>query len=124
MTGAIAGGATAFGLGYAWYHFSGTKSVVSTAQETQAYLTSAQEKFKKQVQEKAPNPNEAMQWLRNVTTFYAGFIPGASGYVNSMFNDLDQIHDDLKPENIDKKKHQEIDTDLPGLGQFYCVECA
>ncbi|KAI8380813.1 hypothetical protein BD560DRAFT_323812, partial [Blakeslea trispora] len=21
-------------------------------------------------------------------------------------------------------KHQEIDTDLPGLGQFYCVECA
>lgn len=38
--------------------------------------------------------------------------------------DLDQIADDLKPENIDKKKHQEIDTDLPGLGQHYCVECA
>ncbi|GAA5808012.1 hypothetical protein MFLAVUS_001394 [Mucor flavus] len=38
--------------------------------------------------------------------------------------DLDQIQDDLKPENIDKKKHQEIDTDLPGLGQHYCVECA
>lgn len=38
--------------------------------------------------------------------------------------DLDQIHNDLKPENIDKMKHQEIDTDLPGFGQHYCVECA
>ncbi|KAL9548081.1 hypothetical protein MBANPS3_005863 [Mucor bainieri] len=38
--------------------------------------------------------------------------------------DLDQIADDLKPENVDKKKNQEIDTDLPGLGQHYCVECA
>ncbi|KAI8979062.1 hypothetical protein BDF20DRAFT_867427 [Mycotypha africana] len=38
--------------------------------------------------------------------------------------DLDQIHDDLKPENVEKIKHKEIDTDLPGLGQHYCVECA
>lgn len=38
--------------------------------------------------------------------------------------DLDQIHGDLKPENYDKMKNQEIDTDLPGLGQHYCVECA
>ncbi|KAI8983053.1 hypothetical protein BDB01DRAFT_792223 [Pilobolus umbonatus] len=34
------------------------------------------------------------------------------------------IHDDLKPENVDKMKNQEINTDLPGLGQHYCVECA
>ncbi|PHZ13830.1 uncharacterized protein RHIMIDRAFT_250030 [Rhizopus microsporus ATCC 52813] len=38
--------------------------------------------------------------------------------------DLDQIHDDLKPDNYEKMKHQEVDTDLPGLGQHYCVECA
>jgi bud site selection protein 20 len=37
--------------------------------------------------------------------------------------DLDQIHEDLKPENYEKLKHQEIDADLPGLGQHYCVEC-
>ncbi|KAI8084559.1 uncharacterized protein BX664DRAFT_337259 [Halteromyces radiatus] len=38
--------------------------------------------------------------------------------------DLDQIHDDIKPENAIKLKNQEIDTDKPGLGQHYCVECA
>ncbi|KAG0166502.1 Bud site selection protein 20 [Apophysomyces sp. BC1034] len=38
--------------------------------------------------------------------------------------DLDQIHDDIKPENVDKFKNQAIDTDKPGLAQNYCVECA
>ncbi|KAJ3370944.1 hypothetical protein AMAG_01966 [Allomyces macrogynus ATCC 38327] len=38
--------------------------------------------------------------------------------------DIDQICDDLKPENIDKWKNQAFDLDLPGQGQHYCVECA
>ncbi|KAF7732862.1 Bud site selection protein 20 [Apophysomyces ossiformis] len=38
--------------------------------------------------------------------------------------DLDQIHEDIKPENVDKLKNQPIDTDKPGLAQNYCVECA
>ena len=38
--------------------------------------------------------------------------------------DLDQIAVDIKPENVTKLKSQEKNEDLPGLGQFYCVECA
>ncbi|KAI7850688.1 hypothetical protein BDC45DRAFT_517551 [Circinella umbellata] len=38
--------------------------------------------------------------------------------------DLDQIHDDVKPENVEKFKNQPLDPDKPGLGQNYCVECA
>ncbi|KAI9502904.1 hypothetical protein GGI25_003179 [Coemansia spiralis] len=38
--------------------------------------------------------------------------------------DLDQIQDDLKPENKARLLSQDADEDLPGLGQFYCVECA
>ena len=38
--------------------------------------------------------------------------------------DLDQVHEDLTPENKLKLLNQEIDPDLPGLGQFYCIECA
>lgn len=38
--------------------------------------------------------------------------------------DLDQIHEDLKPENLEKIKNQPLDPDKPGLGQNYCVECA
>jgi len=48
-------------------------------------------KFKEQVQEKAPSPNEALRWLRQVSTYYAGFIPGASGFVNTTFDDLDKV---------------------------------
>lgn len=38
--------------------------------------------------------------------------------------DLDQIHDDIKPENAQKLKNQPLDPDKPGLGQNYCIECA
>eukprot|EP00002_Diphylleia_rotans_P013692 TRINITY_DN2671_c0_g1_i1.p1 TRINITY_DN2671_c0_g1~~TRINITY_DN2671_c0_g1_i1.p1 ORF type:complete len:135 (-),score=29.10 TRINITY_DN2671_c0_g1_i1:178-582(-) len=38
--------------------------------------------------------------------------------------DLDQIQHDLKPENVSKILAQPIDADLPGLGQFYCIECS
>jgi bud site selection protein 20 len=38
--------------------------------------------------------------------------------------DIDQVVHDLKPENEKVLKNQEKDEDLPGQGQFYCVECA
>ena len=38
--------------------------------------------------------------------------------------DIDQIVNDLEPQNIIKFNNLEIDEDLPGLGQFYCVFCA
>lgn len=36
--------------------------------------------------------------------------------------DMDQIHDDLK--EASRLTQQPIDYDLPGAGQYYCVECA
>ena len=38
--------------------------------------------------------------------------------------DIDQIVNDLQPQNIIKFDKLEIDEDLPGLGQFYCIFCA
>lgn len=38
--------------------------------------------------------------------------------------DLDQIHEDMQPQNAAKLKSQECDMDLPGAGQYYCVQCA
>ncbi|CAJ0937341.1 unnamed protein product, partial [Mesorhabditis belari] len=37
--------------------------------------------------------------------------------------DIDEIHDDLKPKKATKLLNQEVDLDLPGEGQFYCIEC-
>ncbi|XP_070582036.1 zinc finger protein 593-like [Ptychodera flava] len=38
--------------------------------------------------------------------------------------DLDQIDDDMKPDNAEKLLNQDIDHDLPGAGQNYCLHCA
>jgi len=38
--------------------------------------------------------------------------------------DLDQIDQDLQPENAEKLLKQDVDYEKPGLAQFYCVHCA
>ena len=38
--------------------------------------------------------------------------------------DIDQILEDMQPQNIVKLQKQPLDENLPGLGQHYCVSCA
>jgi len=38
--------------------------------------------------------------------------------------DIDEIVNDLKPDNIVKINNRVLDENLPGLGQFYCVFCS
>ena len=38
--------------------------------------------------------------------------------------DADQIEEDMKPENVKKLLNQDVDYDVTGNGQFYCVHCA
>lgn len=39
--------------------------------------------------------------------------------------DLDQIHADIhKEKHLDQYKSTKTAEELPGLGRFYCVECA
>lgn len=39
--------------------------------------------------------------------------------------DLDQVHEDLKSaRHLELYKETKDVTDLPALGEFYCVECA
>jgi len=84
--GLVGGGITLLG-GYAWYRYSGASTFINTAHAAKSKFEAA---FKKST-EQAPEPNEALQWLRQTATSYAGFIPGAKGYVNSAFDDIDAI---------------------------------
>ena len=77
-------------MGYTWYHFSGAKTLVNTSKQTQAYLDQA----KQTISQKAPEPNEAFRWLRDTAKSYAVFIPGARGYVDTVFDDLEKIKKD------------------------------
>ena len=38
--------------------------------------------------------------------------------------DIDQIHDDMKPEVAPNLLNQKVDFDLPGAAQFYCLHCS
>ncbi|KAH9920089.1 uncharacterized protein B0H18DRAFT_957264 [Fomitopsis serialis] len=74
--------------GYTWYHFSGAKTAVNAAKQAQAYF----EDTKRTIAEKAPkNPNEAIEFLRKTVKSYVGLVPGASAYVDSTFDTLDEL---------------------------------
>ena len=53
-----------------------------------------------------------------------------TGYGNHLWlmnisRDLDQITEDLRsPKHLEQHKSTKAAEDLPGLGQFYCIECA
>ncbi|KAL8911947.1 MAG: hypothetical protein Q9172_007578 [Xanthocarpia lactea] len=88
VVGGVTGGTLVFAGGFAWYHFSGTRTLVNTAHETKSTLT----KYTQQFKNSQPEPAEAIKWLRSTARSYASFIPGARGYVDTFFDDLDAIH--------------------------------
>mmetsp|Transcript_15980 Transcript_15980/g.16578 ORF Transcript_15980/g.16578 Transcript_15980/m.16578 type:complete len:111 (-) Transcript_15980:32-364(-) len=49
---------------------------------------------------------------------------GKSRKTRQYKRDLDQVIDDLKPQNLIKLANPKIAEDKPGLGQFYCVWCS
>ncbi|KAL8729333.1 MAG: hypothetical protein Q9166_004830 [cf. Caloplaca sp. 2 TL-2023] len=69
-------------------HLTGARTLVNTAHETKSTLT----KYTQQFKDSKPEPAEAIKWLRSTARSYAAFIPGARGYVDTFFDDLDAIH--------------------------------
>ncbi|OKL58325.1 hypothetical protein UA08_06399 [Talaromyces atroroseus] len=101
LIGGLAGGAVAFVTGYTWYHFSGAKTLVKTSKAAQAYAEQAKQK----IAQNTPEPDEAFRWLRDTLKGYAVFIPGARGYVDTTFDNLEKIRNDHE------KEFDEIVTD-------------
>ncbi|KAF2016213.1 hypothetical protein BU24DRAFT_422562 [Aaosphaeria arxii CBS 175.79] len=87
LVGALTGSLTTFTLGYLWYRQSGARDLLAATKTTKDYVNTASQKLK----EATPEPNEALQWLRQTATSYAMFIPGARAYVDAAFNDIDAI---------------------------------
>ncbi|KAI1614324.1 hypothetical protein EDD37DRAFT_123862 [Exophiala viscosa] len=87
LAGGVAGGVVALLVGYSWYHFSGAKSVVNSIHQAKSYVNSA---FKKTT-DAAPEPNQAVEWLRDTVKSYTKMIPGASQYVDKAFEDLEKV---------------------------------
>ena len=79
---------------------------MNKARETQDALKGYGKKFK----ESSPDPNVALEWLRSTAKSYATFVPGASGYVDSAFDDLDAVRNKHGKEvdNIIKEAYAEL----------------
>ncbi|CDO69303.1 hypothetical protein BN946_scf184976.g22 [Trametes cinnabarina] len=86
----VAGGAIVLVGGYAWYHFSGLKKAVDASKTASDYY----EKTKATILENAPrDPNEALNYLRDVARSYLVLIPGARPHVDAVFDTVDQLRD-------------------------------
>jgi hypothetical protein len=109
FVGALSGGLTALVVGYGWYHFSGAKTLVHSANQTKAYFKTAQDKLKQAAPEA---PDDTLQWLRETALSYGGLFPGAKMYINSAFDDLDTVrqkHGD-EVDRIVKQAYGELKT--------------
>jgi len=114
----VAGGAVVVLAGYTYYHFSGAKRAVDAAKATKAYFEQATQAIK----EKAPrNPNEAVSFLRSVAKSYLAVVPGATTYVDSAFDSLEELKE-THGEEVNKilteayNNVQEIIKDAKGKG--------
>ena len=79
---------------------------MNTARKTE----DAFKNYGKQFKESSPDPNVALEWLRSTAKSYATFIPGATGFVDSAFDDLDAIRNKHGKEvdNIIKEAYTEL----------------
>ncbi|BFZ54981.1 hypothetical protein PYCC9005_002019 [Savitreella phatthalungensis] len=94
VTGAAAGAVSAVLVGYLLYRWSGAHRAVASVQAIQNQWDTATTKLK----EKAPEPSEAIKWLKSMSEHYAGFIPGAKPLLDSAFDDLDKLQKDHSDE--------------------------
>ncbi|THH32506.1 hypothetical protein EUX98_g1698 [Antrodiella citrinella] len=86
----VAGGTVVILGAYGYYHFSGAKKAIDAAKATKTYL----EQTTQAIKEKAPkNPNEAVAFLRSVAKSYLGVVPGASAYVDTTFDSLEELQE-------------------------------
>jgi len=109
LIGGLTGGLITFAGGYAYYHFSGAKTLVNTAHQTKQYYEDSIKGF----QNSSVSPSDALSTLKQTATQYAAFIPGASGIVDTAFNDLESVRNKHSDE-VDKLVKQTYD-DLRSL---------
>jgi hypothetical protein len=108
LTAGLAGGLTVLLGGFAWYHFSGTRQLVNTAQEG---IKKAQE-LKETVKDKAGDSNETLKYLRSAS---ATLIPGSAPFLGKVFDQIEEISNEHGDEV--KKIFEETYNDFEKLSK-------
>ena len=98
-------------LGFAWYHFSGTRKVVNTANTA---LTQAEE-LKKKVTDTAGAADSAANTVNYLRSATATLIPGSAPFLGKVFDQIEQISKDHGDEV--KKIFEDTYKDFEKLGK-------
>lgn len=69
--------------------------------QAKSYVDSTIQKMKIELKEQTPEPNEAIEALRETANKYVTFIPGGKQYVDKVFKDLDIVRN-KHGEEVDK----------------------
>jgi len=87
---------------------SGTKSLVDTILSTKATLQSYTRPRKSPTTD--PEPSQAIQWLRSTAKSYCFVIPGASGYIDSAFDEIGTVRHKhgMEADIIIKEAYEEL----------------
>jgi len=109
LSAAVAGGLTVLIGGFAWYQFSGTREVISTAQDAAKKAQELKEKVKK-AGESAENVDETLKYLRSAS---AAFIPGSAPFLGKIFDQIEEVSKEHGDEV--KKVFQETYDDFEKL---------
>jgi hypothetical protein len=84
-------------IGFAWYHFSGTRQVVNTARDALNKAQELKEKVKDTAGGSADSAANTINYLRSAT---ATLIPGSAPFLGKVFDQIEQISkehgDDVK----------------------------
>jgi len=110
MAAGVAGGGVVILAGYAYYRSSGLQTAVQTSKEVKAYLQSTKDSVVDKTREAAKNPGQTLEALKGIVKSYVAFIPGSTVYVDSTFEQLEEIRESHGDEA--NKILQEITDDM------------
>ena len=99
-----------FYIGFAWYQISGTRQVVSVAQDGVKKAKELRDKMKEKVGDSTGNAADTVKYLRTAS---AALIPGSAPFLGQVFDQIEQISNEHGDEV--KKVFEETYNDLEKL---------
>ncbi|EME77308.1 uncharacterized protein MYCFIDRAFT_90525 [Pseudocercospora fijiensis CIRAD86] len=111
LTGGLIGGGVVFAAGYAYYHFSGAKTLVQTSASAKQYADQVAEQVKSQLKELKPTDSgNALNEIKSFAQKYATWVPGGKEFIDKSFKDLEDIQQKHGDEvnDLAKKTYDEL----------------
>lgn len=93
-----AGGVAGASLLYGLYSFTPAGRTASKVNKAAKEAEKQYQAAAKKLQQKAPSPDEAVNYIKEFAYSYVGWIPGGRGYVDTAFSDWEKVRENHREE--------------------------